>query len=87
METITCGVPKGSTLGPIGYSCSILFQYNFSDDTNIFFNYNNAKEVEFTMNEELKLVLKYFAINKLSVNLKKINYFMLITSSKKKVLL
>ena len=35
------------------------------------------------MNEEIKLVLKYFAINKLSVNVKKTNY-MLITSSKKK---
>ena len=31
-------------------------------------NYN-AKEVGFTMNEELELALKYYAINKLSVNL------------------
>ena len=57
----------------------------FADATNISFTNNNAKEVEFTMNEELKLVLKYFAIlNNLSVNLKKTNY-MLIRSSKKKV--
>ena len=35
------------------------------------------------MNEEIRLVLKYCAINKLSVNFKKTNY-MLITSSKKK---
>ena len=41
--------------------------------TNIFFINNNTKEVESTMNEELKLVLKYCAINKLSVNLKKKN--------------
>ena len=30
----------------------------FGDDTNIFIANNNAKEVEFTINEELKLVLK-----------------------------
>ena len=40
----------------------------FTDGTIIFFINNNAKEVEFAMNEELKLVLKYFAINKLSLN-------------------
>ena len=45
----------------------------FADDTNIFFTSNNAKEVEFTMNKELKLVLKYCTISKLSVNLKKTN--------------
>ena len=36
------------------------------------------------MNEEIKLVLKYCSINKLSVNFKKTNC-MLITSSKKKI--
>ena len=56
----------------------------FSDDTNTFFTSNNAKEVEFTMNEELNLVLKYCAVNKLSANLKKTNNYMLITSSEKK---
>ena len=40
----------------------------FTDGTIIFFINNNAKGVEFTMNEELKLVLKYFTINKLSLN-------------------
>ena len=93
METITCGVPQGSTLGPLLFLLYINDLPNsseklsfriFADDTNIFFTCNNPKELEFTMNEELKLVLKYCAINKLSVNLKKTNY-MLITSSKKKI--
>jgi len=56
----------------------------FADDTNIFFTGTNPKEVEFTINEEIKLVLKYCASNKLSVNFMKTNY-MLITSSKKKI--
>ena len=57
----------------------------FADDTNIFFTSINAKEVEFTMNEEFKLVLKYCTISKLSVNLKKTSNYMLITKSKKKI--
>ena len=56
----------------------------FADDTNIFFTGSNPNGVEFIMNEEIKLVLKYCPINKLSVNFKKTNY-MLITSSKKKI--
>ena len=89
METITCGVPQGSELRPL----LVLFYINdlpnsseklsfriFADDTNI--TCSNPNEVEFPMNEEIKLVLKYCPINKLSVNFKKTNY-MLITSSKK----
>jgi len=83
MTTITCGVPQGSTLGPLLFliyindlpnsSGRLTFRI-FADDTNIFFSGTNPKEVEFTMNEEINLVLKYCAINKLSVNFKKTNY-------------
>jgi len=61
METITCGGPQGSILGPLLFLLYIIDLPNsseklsfriFADDTNIFFTGSNPKEVEFTMNEE-----------------------------------
>lgn len=92
MKTITCGVPQGSTLGPLLFllyindlpNCSkkLLFRI-FADDTNIFYSSNNINELEKTVNGELKYVLKYCSDNKLTINFKKTNY-MLITSPRKK---
>ena len=87
METIACGVPQGSTLGSLLFLLYINDLPNsseklsfriFADDTNIFFTGGNPKEVELTMIEEIKLVLKYCATNKLSVNLKNTNYMLIV---------
>ena len=48
----------------------------------MFFSSNSPNELESVVNNELELVLKYCAINKLSVNFKKTNY-MLISSTRK----
>ena len=65
MKTITCGVPLGSTHGPLQFLLYINDLSNsseklsfriFADNTNIFFTGSNPNEVEFTMNEEIKSV-------------------------------
>ena len=91
LRDITCGVPQGSTLGPLLFllyindlpnsSQKLLFRI-FADDTNIFYSSKDLNELETVVNNELVYVLEYCAVNKLSINFKKTNY-MLITSPRK----
>lgn len=89
-ETIVCGIPQGSTLGPLLLllyindppNCSKKLSFRiFADDTNVFYTSDKLQHLETVMNEELELVFKYCIINKLSINLAKTNY-MLISSSR-----
>ena len=88
MRKIKCGIPQVSTLGPLLFLLYINDIVNssdklsfclFADDTNIFVSSRNHKELESTMNQELKKVKNWCDINKLSINLKKTN-FMIIKS-------
>ena len=79
-KTITCGIPQGSTLGPLLFllyindlpNCSdkLLFRL-FADDTNIFYSSGSARDLETVVNQELTKILEYCAANKLSINFKK----------------
>ena len=78
---LTCGVPQGSTVGPllfliyindIANSSNKLSFCLFADDTTIFYTSDDINDIESVMNCEMTRVLNYCSINKLSVNMKKL---------------
>ena len=91
-QTMVCGVPQGSSLGPLLFliyindlpnSSEVLSFKIFADDTNLFASAKDLKSLELLMNSELKKVKEWCDINKLSINLKKTN-FMIIKPQRKK---
>ena len=89
MENVTCGVPQGSTLGPLLFFLYMndlpsanKFKVNlFADDTNLTMSGNNAKQLESDINNELINIDNWMRENKLSINFSKTEYTLI---SKKK---
>jgi len=84
INKITCGVPQGSTLGPLFFimyvndlpKCSSFSIKLYADDTYLCLAHGDLKQFKLMVNNELIKVDEWMRLNKLSINYAKSMYFL-----------
>ena len=93
-NTIRCGVPQGSVLGPLLFLIYINDVCNvsdalelvlFADDTNLFFSHHDLSNLTNIVNIELLKLSDWFKADKLSLNIKKSNYIIFRPRQKRQI--
>jgi len=92
-QSITCGVPQGSILGPLLFILyindlpkvsEILFPILYADDSNIFIQGKKLSHMVSLLNSEMEKIADWVKANKLSLNLNK-TFFMIFKTRKRNV--
>jgi len=93
-KSIKCGVPQGSTLGPLLFiiymndlpNASKFNTTLFADDTCLTITHKSAVILEKTANTEISKVADWLSVIKLSLNYKKLNYLLSLKEKRNKKL-
>ena len=84
-ESVSCGVPQGSILGPLFFiiyvndmhtavKSSII--HHFADDTNLILSSKNPNQIAKLLNRDLKLIFEWLCANRLSLNVSKTEFIL-----------